>query len=93
LHKIRLPDATGSRIAGDGTNCLAIGCPYTSDDIRRTGATTAGDALQLMDPSITVHRQGPDQNPPRGDAQVIASDMAYQITGAIRPLPQDGLLT
>ena len=47
---------TGSRIAGDGTNCLAIGRTYTSDDISRTGATTAGDALSLMDPSITVHR-------------------------------------
>ena len=47
---------TGSRIAGDGTNCLAIGRSYTSDDISRTGATTVGDALRLMDPSITVHR-------------------------------------
>jgi hypothetical protein len=29
---------------------------YSHDEIQRTGATTVGDALQLMDPSITVHR-------------------------------------
>jgi hypothetical protein len=47
---------TGSRITGDKTRCLAPGRTYSSEDIDRTGATNAGDALQLMDPSITVHR-------------------------------------
>ena len=46
---------TGSRIAGDNVNCSAIGRSYTSDDINRTGSTTAGEALRLLDPSITVH--------------------------------------
>jgi hypothetical protein len=43
---------TGSRIAG---NCSAPGRSYSKDDIDRTGAETAGDALQLMDPSILIH--------------------------------------
>jgi hypothetical protein len=46
---------TGSRIAGNKTNCSAVGRSYSSEDIDRTGATTAGDALQLMDPSVTIH--------------------------------------
>lgn len=47
---------TGSRIAGNDANCSAIGRSYSSDDISRTGSTTAGEALRLLDPSITVHR-------------------------------------
>jgi hypothetical protein len=47
---------TGTRIAGDNTNCLAIGRSYSRDDISRTGSTTAGEALRLLDPSITVHQ-------------------------------------
>ena len=47
---------TGSRIAGNNGNCSAIGRSYSSDDINRTGSTTAGEALRLLDPSITVHR-------------------------------------
>ena len=39
------------------TQCSAIGRSYSSDDIRNTGATQVGDALQLLDPSITVHRR------------------------------------
>jgi hypothetical protein len=46
---------TGSRIASENANCSAVGRSYSSDDIDRTGAATAGDALRLMDPSITVH--------------------------------------
>jgi len=45
---------TGSRISAKG-KCRATGRSYTSDDIRRTGATTVGEALPLLDPSITVH--------------------------------------
>jgi hypothetical protein len=47
---------TGSRISSENANCSAFGRSYSSDDIRRTGATTADEALRLMDPSITVHR-------------------------------------
>jgi hypothetical protein len=47
---------TGSRIAGTGARCSAIGRSYSSDDINSTGSTTAGEALRLLDPSITVHR-------------------------------------
>jgi hypothetical protein len=46
---------TGSRIAGNDGKCSAIGRSYSSDDINRTGSTTAGEALQLLDPSITIH--------------------------------------
>jgi hypothetical protein len=45
---------TGSRIGGKG-KCLATGRSYTSDDLKRTGKTTVGGALPLLDPSITVH--------------------------------------
>jgi hypothetical protein len=47
---------TGTRIPGDNTTCSAIGRSYSSDDINRTGSTTAGEALRLLDPSITVHQ-------------------------------------
>jgi hypothetical protein len=36
--------------------CSAFGRSYTDEDIRNTGATQVGDALQLLDPAITVHR-------------------------------------
>jgi len=45
---------TGSRISVKG-ECRGPGRAYTTDDINRTGATTAGDALRLLDPTITVH--------------------------------------
>jgi hypothetical protein len=47
---------TGSRIAGNNANCSAFGRSYSSEDISRTGQTTAAEALPLLDPSITVHR-------------------------------------
>jgi len=46
--------ATGDSPAGGA--CRGYGRSYSHDDIARTGATTAGDALQLLDPSITVRR-------------------------------------
>jgi hypothetical protein len=45
---------TGSRISAKG-KCRGTGRSYTNDDIRRTGATTVGGALPLLDPSIIVH--------------------------------------
>jgi hypothetical protein len=46
---------TGSRIAGT-SKCRGFGRAYSSQDIDRTGQTSAADALALLDPSITVHR-------------------------------------
>jgi hypothetical protein len=46
---------TGSRIAGT-SKCRGYGRAYSSEDIDRTGKTSAADALALMDPSVTVHR-------------------------------------
>jgi hypothetical protein len=45
---------TGSRISVKG-ECRGTGRAYTTDDINGTGATTAGDSLRLLDPSIIVH--------------------------------------
>jgi hypothetical protein len=47
---------TGDRISTGKPACRAFGRSYSKDDIDRTGATQAGDALTLLDPSITVHR-------------------------------------
>jgi len=44
----------GSRIGAKG-KCRGTGRSYTSDDLKRTGKTTVGGALPLLDPSITVH--------------------------------------
>jgi hypothetical protein len=46
---------TGSRIPKTGTGCSAFGHSYSNEDINRTGSTTAGGSLRLMDPSVTVH--------------------------------------
>ena len=45
---------TGSQIASK-SGCRGYGRSYSSDDIDRTGKTTAADALGLLDPLITVH--------------------------------------
>jgi hypothetical protein len=47
---------TGSRIPSGKTGCRGFGSSYSHDDIDRTGRTSAGDALAILDPSITVHR-------------------------------------
>jgi hypothetical protein len=45
---------TGSRVPG--SKCRGYGRSYSNEDIERTGQTSAGDALSLLDPSITVHK-------------------------------------
>ena len=35
--------------------CPGPGSTYTQGDIRRTGQTDVGNALRMLDPSITVH--------------------------------------
>jgi hypothetical protein len=47
---------TGSRVSVGKQGCRGFGRSYSKDDIDRTGSTNAGEALALMDPSITVHR-------------------------------------
>ena len=44
---------SASRIPQNG--CNVAGRSYTQEDIDRTGKTDAGQALQMLDPSITVH--------------------------------------
>ena len=46
---------TGSLISVEG-KCRATGRSYTNDDIKGTGATSAGEALRQLDPSIIVSR-------------------------------------
>jgi hypothetical protein len=48
---------TDTGIRFSGAKCSAVGRSYTHDDIRNTGAAQVGDALPLLDPSITVHRR------------------------------------
>jgi hypothetical protein len=37
-------------------NCAGVGRSYSSEDINRNGATSLGDAMRQLDPSITVHK-------------------------------------
>ncbi len=46
---------TGSRIPAPGQGCAGVGRSYSQTDISQTGQTTAGGALGLMDPALTVH--------------------------------------
>jgi hypothetical protein len=46
---------TGTRIP-TSEPCASPGRVYTDKDIQSTGATTAAEALRLLDPSITVSR-------------------------------------
>jgi len=47
---------TASRIPQSGAACLGPGHTYSRADIDHTGATTVGEALRLLDPTITVSR-------------------------------------
>jgi hypothetical protein len=48
--------ATASRIAERPDQCSASpGRSYSQQDVERTGQTNVADALQMLDPSITVH--------------------------------------
>jgi hypothetical protein len=49
-------DGTGTRLPANSAKCSVTGRSYSHDDINRTGATDAGEALRLLDPSITVQR-------------------------------------
>lgn len=46
---------TGSHIPPPKGQCLPVnGSSYSQQDIQRTGANTIGQALQMLDPSVTV---------------------------------------
>jgi hypothetical protein len=49
-----VPD-TATRIPVKEGDCAGFGRTYTQQDIQRTGATDAAQALRLLDPSLTVH--------------------------------------
>lgn len=47
---------TGSHIPPPKGQCLPVaGNSYSQKDIRQTGAINVGQALQMLDPSVTVH--------------------------------------
>lgn len=47
---------TGSHIPPPKGQCLPVaGRSYNQQDIQRTGAMDVGRALQMLDPSVTVH--------------------------------------
>lgn len=46
--------STGMRAPANPQQCAVFGSVYTRDDMYRTGATSAGDALRLLDPTVTV---------------------------------------
>ena len=47
---------SGSRLPASDRKCPEFGHSWSSQDIQRTGATTVGDALRLLDPTLTVHQ-------------------------------------
>jgi len=47
---------TGTRIPQKARPCSTAGHSYTDNDIKQTGASSVGDALHLLDPSITIHK-------------------------------------
>ena len=49
-----VPD-TATRIAVKEHDCAGFGRTYTREDIERTGATDAAQALRLLDPALQVH--------------------------------------
>jgi hypothetical protein len=46
--------STAARISPSSRECAVFGHSWTQEDIRSTGATDAGRALDLLDPTITV---------------------------------------
>lgn len=50
---------TGSHIPPPKGQCLPVpGNSYSQQDIQRTGAANVGQALQMLDPSVTVRGGG-----------------------------------
>ena len=47
---------TGSKIPHKASPCANPGRSYSDEEIKKTGMTSAGDALRMVDPAITVTR-------------------------------------
>jgi hypothetical protein len=45
---------TGSRLQHSPGSCIAAGRTYSGDDLQRTGEANVGEALQKLDPAVTV---------------------------------------
>lgn len=54
---VTCPDsATGSHLPSKEGKCGASPMrSYSQDDVQRTGQTDVGDALRMLDPSVSVH--------------------------------------
>jgi hypothetical protein len=52
LPSVGCVSSTATRISPG--ECAGFGRTWTDQDIRTTGATNAGQALRLLDPSVTV---------------------------------------
>jgi hypothetical protein len=50
------PTSTASLRPVTSPNCAGVGRSYSSKDLNRNGATSVGDAMRQLDPSITVHQ-------------------------------------
>ncbi len=46
---------TGSRVAPKTGPCANFGRSWSGDDLRSTGEADVGDALQKLDPAVTIH--------------------------------------
>jgi hypothetical protein len=44
---------TGQRESADSSRCAVYGRSYSREDLKRTGQTEVGPALQMLDPAIT----------------------------------------
>jgi hypothetical protein len=47
---------TGSRVTPSVQRCSALRQSFSGEEIRNTGATSVGEALRLLDPSISTNR-------------------------------------
>ena len=49
-------DATGSHLQSQEGKCTSSPVrSYSQDDVQRTGQTDVGDALRMLDPSVSIH--------------------------------------
>jgi hypothetical protein len=46
--------STGTLLPTKPNSCTGPGNTYSSEDLQRTGATTAAGALRLLDPTLTI---------------------------------------
>jgi hypothetical protein len=54
LPPVGCVSSTATRIPMSPAECAAFGHAWSDQDIKTTGATDSGQALRLLDPSVTV---------------------------------------